>query len=352
MSMKPFLKTLSGAAAKEETGKTKPTDSQPVPPIWLMRQAGRYLPEYRALRETAGGFLDLCYNPVFAEEVTLQPIRRYGFDAAILFADILLIPDALGQKVWFETGEGPRLDPVVSAQSLSLDKVSEHLEPIIETVSRLSHSLPKETTLIGFAGAPWTVATYMVAGRGTPDQAPARALAQNDPQAFQGLMDIIVAATIDYLAAQVEAGAEVLQLFESWAASLLGEEFDMWCVAPVAAIVEGLRARGVGVPIIGFPRAASCDMADYVARTGVQVLGLDTSADRKAMVQNVPENIVLQGNLDPLTLVAGGAALEQAVADIKNDFAGRDYIFNLGHGIVPQTPPENVQKLIELVRQG
>lgn len=352
MSMKPFLKTLSGAAASKEPGKQSRPQVNPVPPIWLMRQAGRYLPEYRALRETAGGFLDLCYNPAFAEEVTLQPIRRYGFDAAILFADILLIPDALGQKVWFETGEGPRLDPVVSAQSLSLDKVTEHLEPIIETVSRLSHSLPKETALIGFAGAPWTVATYMVAGRGTPDQAPARELAQKDPDAFQGLMDIIVAATIDYLAAQVEAGAEVLQLFESWAASLHGEEFELWCVAPVAAIVQGLRARGVQVPIIGFPRAASCNMADYVARTGIQVLGLDTSADRKAMVETVPENIVLQGNLDPMVLVAGGDALEQAVADIKKDFEGRHYIFNLGHGIVPQTPPEHVEKLMQLVRQG
>ena len=352
MSMKPFLKTLSGAAASKETGKQNRPQVNPVPPIWLMRQAGRYLPEYRALRETAGGFLDLCYNPAFAEEVTLQPIRRYGFDAAILFADILLIPDALGQKVWFETGEGPRLDPVVSAQSLSLDKVTEHLEPIIETVSRLSHSLPKETALIGFAGAPWTVATYMVAGRGTPDQAPARELAQKDPEAFQGLMDIIVAATIDYLAAQVEAGAEVLQLFESWAASLHGEEFELWCVAPVAAIVQGLRARGVQVPIIGFPRAASCNMADYVARTGIQVLGLDTSADRKAMVETVPENIVLQGNLDPMVLVAGGDALEQVVADIKKDFEGRHYIFNLGHGIVPQTPPEHVEKLMQLVRQG
>jgi len=298
------------------------------------------------LRETAGGFLDLCYNPAFAEEVTLQPIRRYGFDAAILFADILLIPDALGQKVWFETGEGPRLDPVVSAQSLSLDKVTEHLEPIIETVSRLSHSLPKETALIGFAGAPWTVAPYIVAGRGTPDQAPARELAQKDPEAFQGLMDIIVAATIDYLAAQVEAGAEVLQLFESWAASLHGEEFELWCVAPVAAIVQGLRARGVQVPIIGFPRAARCNLADYVARTGIQVLGLATSADRKAMVETVPENIVLQGNLDPMVLVAGGDALEQVVADIKKDFEGRHYIFNLGHGIVPQTPPEHVEKLM------
>jgi len=350
--MKPFLKTLSGAATQDETGKKTELDKNQVSPIWLMRQAGRYLPEYRALREQAGGFLDLCYNPAFAEEVTLQPIRRYGFDAAILFADILLIPDALGQKVWFETGEGPRLDPVASAQSLSLDNVTQHLEPIIETVSRLSHSLPKETTLIGFAGAPWTVATYMVAGRGTPDQAPARTLAEKDPEAFQGLMDIIVAATIDYLAAQVEAGAEVLQLFESWAASLHGEAFELWCVAPVAAIVEGLRARGVQVPIIGFPRAASCDMADYVARTSVQVLGLDTHADRKAMVKTVPENIVLQGNLDPLVLVEGGMALEQAVGDIKADFAGRHYIFNLGHGIVPQTPPEHVQKLIELVRQG
>ena len=336
MTQKPFLKAL--------------TEKQARPPIWLMRQAGRYLPEYRAVRADAGGFLDLCYNPKLAEEVTLQPIRRVGFDASILFADILLIPEALGQKLWFETGEGPRLDPVSSAATLSLKNIRSHLEPVIETVSRLSHSLPTETTLIGFAGAPWTVASYMVAGRGTPDQAPARHLAETAPDDFQSIIDILVEASIEYLTAQVEAGAEVLQLFESWAASLKGPAFERWCIAPVAAIIKGLRTRGIDVPIIGFPRAADWDMADYVARTGCQILGLDTSADRKMIMSGLSEDIVLQGNLDPQILVRGGAEMREAVAAILQDFADRKFIFNLGHGIVPQTPPEHVAELVSLVR--
>ncbi len=336
MTQKPFLQAL--------------TEKQAIPPIWLMRQAGRYLPEYRAVRADAGGFLDLCYNPKLAEEVTLQPIRRFGFDASILFADILLIPEALGQKLWFETGEGPRLEPINSAAGLEPRRVKDHLAPIIETVSRLSVSLPSETTLIGFAGAPWTVASYMVAGRGTPDQAPARLLAEANPDDFQSIIDVLVEATIDYLQAQVDAGAEVLQLFESWAGSLSGAAFERWCVDPVAAIISGLRGRGVSVPIIGFPRAADCDMADYVARTGCQILGLDTSVDRKAMAQTLPAHIVLQGNLDPQILVRGGDELRHAVASIIEDFAERKFIFNLGHGIVPQTPPEHVAELIALVR--
>lgn len=336
MMQKPFLKAL--------------TEKTATPPIWLMRQAGRYLPEYRAVRADAGGFLDLCYNPKLAEEVTLQPIRRFGFDASILFADILLIPDALGQKLWFETGEGPRLEPIKSAHALSLENVTAHLAPVIETVSRLSQSLPAETTLIGFAGAPWTVASYMVAGRGTPDQAPAKHLAETDPQAFQGIIDILVEASIDYLAAQVDAGAEVLQIFESWAASLEGAAFERWCVAPVAAIIAGLRQRGVDVPIIGFPRAAMCHMGDYAARTGCQIISLDTGADRQAMKRDIPDDIVLQGNLDPLVLVEGGDALRRAVGAILQDFADRKFIFNLGHGIVPQTPPAHVAELVALVR--
>ena len=322
-----------------------------TPPIWLMRQAGRYLPEYRKTREQAGGFLDLCYAPHLAEEVTLQPIRRYGFDAAILFADILLIPEALGQKLWFETGEGPRLTPIANGDALQLEGAAAHLAPISETVARLSRSLPHQTTLIGFAGAPWTVASYMVAGRGTPDQAPAKALALQDAGAFQSIIDKLVAATIEYLAAQVEAGAEVLQLFESWAASLEGAAFERWCVAPMAAIVSGLRARGINVPIIGFPRAASYDMADYCKATGIQALGLDSSADRSALAAHIPSDVCLQGNLDPLVLVEGGHAMVEAVAAIKRDFAERPYIFNLGHGIVPQTPPENVAHLVQLVRE-
>lgn len=336
MMQKPFLKALS--------------EKQAQPPIWLMRQAGRYLPEYRAVRADAGGFLDLCYNPKLAEEVTLQPIRRFGFDASILFADILLIPEALGQKLWFETGEGPRLEPVSSAQSLSVKNAMAHLAPVIETVSRLSTSLPKQTTLIGFSGAPWTVASYMVAGRGTPDQAPARALAQTAPDDFQAIIDILVEVTIDYLAAQVDAGAEVLQIFESWAASLQGAAFKRWCIAPVAAIIEGLRARGVTVPIIGFPRAAVWHMGDYAARTQCQIIGLDTKADRQAVMAEVPADIVLQGNLDPQILVRGGDELRRAVGDILSDFADRKFIFNLGHGIVPQTPPEHVADLVAMVR--
>ena len=298
----------------------------------------------------AGGFLDLCYTPELAEEVTLQPIRRFGFDASILFADILLIPQALGQELWFETGEGPRLTPVNSAVGLSHEKAMSHLAPIIETVSRLSNSLPKETTLIGFAGAPWTVASYMVAGRGTADQAPARKLAEDAPDDFQSIIDILVAATIDYLAAQAEAGAEVLQLFESWAGSLSGAGFERWCIEPVAAIISGLRARGVNVPIIGFPRAADWDMGDYAARTHCQVLGLDSFADRREIIKQVPDDIALQGNLDPQILVRGGDQMKRAVQEILEDFDGRKFIFNLGHGIVPQTPPEHVAELVSLVR--
>ena len=324
---------------------------EPVPPIWLMRQAGRYLPEYRQTREQAGGFLDLCYAPHLAEEVTLQPIRRYGFDAAILFADILLIPEALGQKLWFEIGEGPRLTPIENGDGLTLEGAAAHLAPISETVSRLSRSLPQETALIGFAGAPWTVASYMVAGRGTADQALAKKLAGQDAAAFQSIIDKLVAATIDYLAAQIAAGAEVLQIFESWAASLHGADFERWCIAPMAAITDGLRARGITAPIIGFPRAATYNMADYCAATGIQALGLDSSADRAAIRQQVPAAVALQGNLDPMVLVEGGARLDAAVAAIKSDFDGRPYIFNLGHGIVPQTPPEHVARLVALVRE-
>ena len=321
------------------------------PPIWLMRQAGRYLPEYRRTREQAGGFLDLCFNPALAEEVTLQPIRRYGFDASILFADILLIPQALGQKLWFETGEGPRLTPIENADALFLENASEHLKPISETVNRLSKSLPRQTTLIGFAGAPWTVASYMVAGRGTADQAPARALADRDPAAFQSIIDILIDASIDYLHAQVSAGADVLQLFESWAGSLTGAAFERWCIEPVAAIIQGLRSRGVDVPIIAFPRAADYHMGVYCNATGCSALGLDTATDIDVVRGQVGPDMVLQGNLDPLILVEGGAALDKAVDDILARTKNTPHIFNLGHGIVPQTPPENVARLVDKIRE-
>ena len=315
-----------------------------------MRQAGRYLPEYRATREQAGGFLDLCYAPDLAEEVTLQPIRRFDFDAAILFADILLIPQALGQELWFETGEGPRLSLISNAESLSLDGAQNFLAPVFDTVRRLSQSLPQHVALIGFAGAPWTVASYMVAGRGTPDQAPARHLAHSDAAAFQSIIDVLVAATIDYLAAQVAAGAEVLQIFESWAASLLGDDFERWCVAPMAEIIAGLRARGIKTPIIAFPRAAKAHMGDYCDAVKCDGLGLDTSADIETIRAQTGPDMVLQGNLDPMVLVEGGEKLEKQIALILQKTRGTKHIFNLGHGIVPQTPPEHVARLIELVR--
>ena len=320
------------------------------PPIWLMRQAGRYLPEYRATREQAGGFLDLCYAPDLAEEVTLQPIRRFDFDAAILFADILLIPQALGQDLWFETGEGPRLSPILNGESLSLDGAQNFLTPVFDTVRRLSQSLPQHVTLIGFAGAPWTVASYMVAGRGTPDQAPARHLAHSDAAAFQSIIDVLVAATIEYLAAQVAAGAEVLQIFESWAASFEGDDFERWCVAPMAAIIAGLRARGIKTPIIAFPRAAKAHMGAYCDAVKCDGLGLDTSADIETIRAQTGPDMVLQGNLDPMVLVEGGEKMEKQIAVILQKTRGTKHIFNLGHGIVPQTPPEHVARLIELVR--
>lgn len=338
MTVKPFLQLLQD--------RTPPK----VPPIWLMRQAGRYLPEYRATRETAGGFLNLCYTPELAEEVTLQPIRRYDFDASILFADILLIPQALGQKLWFETGEGPRLAPIETAETLDGSDIMATLGPVIETVARLSKSLPERTTLIGFAGAPWTVATYMVAGRGTVDQAPARMLSETAPDDFQAIIDVLIDATIEYLSAQLDAGAEVVQLFESWGGSLSGMAFERWCIEPVAAIIAGLRARGFNQPVIGFPRAAEHDMADYVGRTKCQILGLDTFADRQALHRELPSEMIVQGNLDPLTLVEGGAKLDFAIDAIFDDFDGRRFVFNLGHGIVPQTPPENVAHLVARVR--
>ena len=323
-----------------------------VPPIWLMRQAGRYLPEYRRVREQAGGFLNLCYTPALAEEVTLQPIRRFGFDAAIVFADILLVPHAMGQELWFETGEGPRLTPVSSGADLTLKGAREHLSPVSQTLSRLTQSLPADTTLIGFAGAPWTVATYMIAGRGTPDQAPARALARTQPEKFQEIIDMVVAVTIDYLADQIDAGADIVQLFESWAASLQGEELERWCVRPVAQIVDGLRARGLQTPIIGFPRGAKTPLGDYAQKTHCDVLGLDTAVDRRAVGDACGADIVLQGNLDPQILVAGGGELDAAVDAILQDFANRRFIFNLGHGILPQTPPEHVAQLVARVRKA
>ena len=323
-----------------------------TPPIWLMRQAGRYLPEYRRVPAEAGGFLDLCYSPELAEEVTLQPIRRYGFDASIVFADILLVPHALGQKLWFETGEGPRLEPISCTSDLSLKGARAHLAPISETLSRLTKSLPASTTLIGFAGAPWTVATYMVAGRGTPDQAPARELARTEPEKFQEIIDMLVDATVDYLAEQISAGADVVQLFESWAASLQGEAFDRWCVKPVQAIITSLRAKGFDTPVIGFPRGAQGPLENYVRQTQCDVLALDTNANRQEVSAACGSEVVLQGNLDPQILVAGGGELDAAIDVILEDFANWRFIFNLGQGILPETPPEHVAQLMARVRKA
>jgi uroporphyrinogen decarboxylase len=326
------------------------------PPIWLMRQAGRYLPEYREVRAKAGGFLDLCYNPALAAEVTLQPIRRYGFNAAILFADILLVPDALGQGVRFAEGEGPLLDPITSASDLSRLQPSAtrpKYQLVAETVARLRQDLPKETALIGFCGAPWTVATYMVEGRGSKDHAAARLWAYRDREGFQKLIDILVETSIDYLGQQVKAGADVLQIFDTWAGVLPDDELDRWVVEPTKRIVEGIKASHPDVPIIGFPRGAGAAALWYVSETGVDGLGCDTAMPPYMMGETFQdEPVVVQGNLDPLLLVVGGEPLEERTREILDLMEGKRFIFNLGHGIVPQTPPENVARLVEIVRGG
>ena len=319
-----------------------------------MRQAGRYLPEYRALRAKAGSFLDLCFNPEFAAEVTLQPIRRFGFDAAILFADILLVPHGLGQKLWFEEGEGPRLEPVtdvVALNRLQPDKVLERVAPVFETIRRVRVALPQEVALIGFAGAPWTVATYMIAGRGTPDQAPAREAARNDPAFFAALNTLLVEATVSYLDAQIRAGAEVIQLFDTWAGSVPADLFDQLVIQPTTQIVNALRKHHPKVPVIGFPRNAGAQLQAYVEKTGVSAVSL-SSRDAMTALTSFPRGVVLQGGLDPMTLVEGGEKLDHAVGQLLSAVRGRPYIFNLGHGIVPQTPIENVTHLVELVRSA
>jgi uroporphyrinogen decarboxylase len=326
------------------------------PPIWLMRQAGRYLPEYREVRAKAGNFLDLCYSPALAAEVTLQPIRRYGFDAAILFADILVVPDALGQPVRFADGEGPILEPIASTGELSRlqpEATRSKYAIIAETVARLRQDLPKETALIGFCGAPWTVATYMVEGRGSKDQAAARLWAYRDRDGFEALIDILVETSIDYLRQQVKAGADVLQIFDTWAGVLPDDELDRWVIEPTRRIVDGVKSAHPDVPIIGFPRGAGGSALWYVSETGVDGIGCDTAMPPYMMAEAFDEEpVVVQGNLDPLLLVAGGAPLEERTREILERMAGKPFIFNLGHGIVPQTPPENVARLVEIVRSG
>lgn len=341
MSQKKLLRALAG-----ETLET--------PPIWMMRQAGRYLPEYRATREKAGDFLSLCYNPELAAEVTLQPIRRYDFDAAILFADILLVPQALGADLWFVTGEGPRLSTITSQRDLDalkpVDDIHDTLGPIYETVQILSRELPSDTTLIGFAGAPWTVATYMIAGKGTPDQGPAHLLRQEDTQVFEALLDLITEATIEYLSRQISAGAECVKLFDSWAGSLSGEAFDKYALAPAARIIAELKARHPGIPVIAFPREAGPKYEGFAKATGADCVALDNSVDLDWAVEHVQRDGCVQGNLASSHMVTGGQALIDETRAIVDAFSGGPHIFNLGHGITPDADPDNVQLMIDTVR--
>lgn len=323
------------------------------PPVWLMRQAGRYLPEYRALRAQAGSFMELCFRPDLASEVTLQPIRRFGFDAAILFADILLLPDALGRNLRFVDGEGPRLDPLDDPATIDrladLDPIPA-LEPVFETVSRVRADLPADRMLIGFAGSPWTVATYMVAGQAEKEQTATRLFAYRQPQAFGSLIDRLVRTTIDYLDRQILAGADAVKLFDSWSGVLPPEGFRTWCILPTASIVAGLKARHPAVPIIGFPRGCGPMLAEYVSRTGVDAVAVDTSLDLRWCDSVLPPGMPIQGNLDPLALVAGGDSLDRAVDDVLATAGNRPHVFNLGHGILPQTPPEHVERLLHRLR--
>lgn len=329
-------------------------EAMDIPPVWLMRQAGRYLPEYRATRAQAGDFLSLCYNPELAAEVTLQPIRRYGFDASILFADILLIPEALGADLWFVTGEGPRLSTITDASGMgrmkTKDDIHDHLNPIYETVKILAAELPKETTLIGFAGAPWTVATYMIAGRGTPDQAPAHKLREGDPETFDALMDLITDATIEYLDMQVKAGAEVIKLFDSWAGSLKGDAFDKYALAPAKKIIAELKTRHPDLPVIAFPREAGDKYIGFAKEVGADCLAIDTSVDATWAAQNLQADGCVQGNLDPKLMVTGGEALQSETKRICEALKGGAHIFNLGHGITPDADPENVHRMLEAIR--
>lgn len=323
----------------------------PRPPIWLMRQAGRYLPEYRALRAEKGGFLELCYDSDAAAEITLQPIRRFGFDGAILFSDILIVPHALGQQLWFETGEGPRLAPPLAEASFAdLTPDPARLAAIWATVRTIAAQLDPKVALLGFAGSPWTVATYMVAGQGSKDQGAARRLAYTDPARFGAIIDAIVDCTVDYLAGQVEAGAQAVQLFDSWAGSLSPAQFNQWVIAPNARIVAAVRARCPGTPIIGFPKGSGAKLPDYVEQTGVDAVGLDETIDPRWAARVLPAELPVQGNLDPLALIAGGDVLHRAVATILEAFADRPHIFNLGHGIVPDTPIAHVEALVRQVK--
>ncbi len=338
---KTILKALAG-------------ETQDVPPIWMMRQAGRYLPEYRATRAEAGDFLSLCYNSDLATEVTLQPIRRYGFDAAILFADILLLPQALGADLWFVTGEGPRLSTITQQSEFDALKPSsdihDTLAPIYQTVRNLARDLPSETTLIGFAGAPWTVATYMIAGRGTPDQGPAHALKAENRALFEAVIDRLTESTIEYLSMQIDAGAEVVKLFDSWAGSLKGEDFDRYATAPAKRIISELKSRHPDVPIIAFPREAGEGYVGFHEATGADCVAIDDSVTAEWAAENVQTGGCVQGNLASRHMVTGGDELVSETRRIVEALKGGPHIFNLGHGITPDADPENVQLMIDTVR--
>ncbi|WP_407150861.1 uroporphyrinogen decarboxylase [Bradyrhizobium sp. ORS 86] len=337
---KPLIEVLSGRR-------------QNRPPLWMMRQAGRYLPEYRALRAKAASFLDLCFTPDYATEVTLQPIRRFGFDAAIIFSDILVMPHALGRSVRFEAGEGPRLDPLATPEQIAALATAadfSKLEPVYEALRSVRSQLAPEITLIGFCGAPWTVATYMVAGQGTPDQAPARMLAYRHPDAFAEIIDVLVENSIQYLVGQLKAGADCLQIFDTWAGVLPPREFARWSIEPARRIVAGVRRQVPNARIIGFPRGAGGMLPAYAEQTGVDAVSIDWTAEPSMIRDRVQSRVAVQGNLDPLALITGGAALDRAVDDVLENFGNGRLIFNLGHGILPETPIAHVEQMVKRVR--
>ncbi|NLH79726.1 MAG: uroporphyrinogen decarboxylase [Phyllobacteriaceae bacterium] len=339
MTERKMMKVLSG-------------ESVFPPPIWIMRQAGRYLPEYRATRAEAGGFLDLCYTPKLATEVTLQPIRRYGFDAAILFSDILVVPDALGRKVAFKEGEGPVLEPLDLAEVDALDPTAIHgrLAPVYEAVELIRAGLPAETTFLGFCGAPWTVATYMIAGRGTTDQGPARKAALGDPEGFAKLVDVLVEASIAYLAKQISCGVDAVQIFDTWAGVLDESEFEKWVIAPAKRIVAGLRAIHPNARVIGFPKGAQALLERYVVETGVDAVGIDWTVPHAFARDRIQPRAAVQGNLDPMRVVVGGRALDEGVDRVLDGLGAGRLIFNLGHGITPEADPAHMARLVDRVR--
>jgi len=337
---KPLLRVLAG-------------ERLAVPPIWLMRQAGRYLPEYRAMREKAAGFLELCFDAKRAAEITLQPIRRFGFDAAILFSDILVVPHALGQRITFEDGEGPRLDALKDAEALrGISREIDHqrLQPVYETITRVKENLPPTVAFLGFCGAPWTLATYMIAGVGTTDQVPARLFAYRFPDVFAELIDILVEASASYLARQFTAGVDAVQIFDTWAGVLPADEFRKWCIEPCARIVAMVRERVPAAPIIGFPRGAGTELGRYVEAVAIDAVGIDWMAELAFVRDHIQPQRPIQGNLDPLALLAGGAALDRSTDAILQAFSRGPFVFNLGHGVLPDTPVTHVEQLVARVR--